>query len=98
MSITEYRHTDGLRRWELLYEGIYLVLLNDKAPVEQSKKLYAFKGMSSLAWELDPLFDENDFIVNVWVEKGDLWAGCWRCIDFKINHKTGEVLLKKQTN
>ncbi|MCP4491474.1 MAG: hypothetical protein GY820_29800 [Gammaproteobacteria bacterium] len=97
MNITEYRHTDGLRRWELLYEGVYLVLLNDKAQIENSRKLFAFDGMSSLIWTLEPLFEENDFIVNVWIKNGELWAGSWGCTDFKLDHKTGTVLTKKET-
>jgi hypothetical protein len=97
MNITEYRHTDGFRRWELLYEGIYLVLLTDEAPVECSRRLYAFDGMLSLIWVLNPVFETNDFIVNAWIQNGELWAGSWSCTDFKLNYKTGDILAKKQT-
>ena len=93
MTIEEYRHTDGMRRWELLFEGVYLVLLSEDAPKPYSTQLLAFDGYGPLIWCLSPQTKQvYDYIVNVWVENGAVNAGSFSGFNHKINYKTGEVL------
>ena len=92
MQITEYRNTDGLRRWELLYEGVQLVLLNKEAPKPYSSQLLAFKNLA-LIWQLSPQTKEDyDYIVNIWIKNGEVCAGSFSGYSHKINYKTGEII------
>jgi len=43
MEISEYKHTDGVRKWELLYEGVLLVLLHENTPKPYANQLLAFQ-------------------------------------------------------
>lgn len=93
MTVKEYRDTDGLRKWELLYEGIYLVLLNKNAPEPFNSQLLAFEGYGPLIWALSPASEQDqDYIVNIWFNKGELYAGSFSGYQHKLNCKTGEVL------
>lgn len=97
MIITEYRNTDGLRRWELSYEGINLVLLNENAPKPYNSELLAFKNLK-LVWRLSPVTEtEYDHIVNVWVKNSEIYAGSFSGYEHRLNYKTGEVLETKFT-
>jgi hypothetical protein len=96
--IKEYRNTDGMRRWELLFEGLYLVLLNEDAPKPYSSQLLAFDGFGSLLWCLAPKTEqEYDHIANVWVKNGDLYAGSYSGFNHRLDYKTGETLETKFT-
>ena len=98
MKIQEYSHTDGLRRWELLYEGVYLVLLNSEAPKPYSSQLLAFNGFGPLIWYLSPMTEQgHDYIVNVWVKNNELFAGSFTGYSHKIDIKTGKVIETKFT-
>ena len=92
MEITEYRNTDGHRQWELSFEGIKLVLLNEQAPKPYNCELLAFKDLN-LIWRLSPQTKTDyDYIVNVWVKNGKVYAGSFSGYDHKLNYKTGEVI------
>jgi hypothetical protein len=91
MDVREYRDTDRQRRWELLYEGIHLVLLKDDAPTPWNSQLLAFRDLK-LRWVLSPHLPEGDAIVNVWVKNGQLWAGSWSGYSYRVNCGTGELL------
>jgi len=99
MDIHEYQQTDGLRRWELLYEGIFLVLLSEEAPTPYASELLAFSTDDlNLAWRLSPqLGHEKDHIANVWVKESALWAGSYSGFAHRINHLSGEVIETKFT-
>ena len=91
MEITEYRHTDGYRRWELFYEGVVLVLLNENAPEPFNSQLLAFKNLK-LIWCLSPKTKEtNDHIVNIWVKHNNFYAGSWSGFELRFNYQTGEI-------
>lgn len=89
----EYRDTDGFRRWELLYEGVFLVLLSERAPVPYASELLAFRHDLQLAWRLSPqLGPEKDYIANVWIEEGQLWACSFSGYSHRLDPKTGNAL------
>jgi len=93
ISITHYVDTQGFRQWELMYEGIQLVILKRNSPAIQSKNLLAFKPYGELIWELEPHADqEHDCIDRVYINDGDLIACSYSCFNLKIDYKTGEVL------
>lgn len=98
MRFEKYRHTDGLRRWELLFEGFYLVLLKEDAPKSYANQLLAFDGYDSLVWSLSPHTEQDlDHIANIWIKDGCLYAGSYSDYSLKVEHKTGEVIAAKFT-
>ena len=97
MEITEYRHTDGYRRWEFSYEGIRLVLLNEAAPKHYRAELLAFKDLK-LLWRIPPHGEvEHDYIVNVWFNDNKFYAGSFLGADINFNYLTGDILGTKFT-
>lgn len=97
MEITEYRNTDGYRRWEFSYEGIKFVLLNENAPAPYNSELLAFKNLD-LIWRMPPQTkSDNDFIVNIWVKNNEFYAGSFSGFEHRFNYKTGEVIETKFT-
>lgn len=98
MIISDYRDTDSYRCWELLYEGFYLVLLSEESPAPYSSQLLAFRGYGELVWSLSPQTTESyDYIVNVWVKNGDIYAGSFSGFEHRLSYITGEVLDTKFT-
>lgn len=98
MKLKNYRDTDGLRRWELLYEGFYLVLLNEDAPEPFNSQLLAFEGFGPLIWVVSPETSYNqDYIVNIWFKNGELYAGSFSGYQYKLDYKTGEIIETKFT-
>jgi hypothetical protein len=99
MQIREYRDTDGQRRWELSYEGILLVLLNDDAPKPWRSQLLGFDGQElKLIWCLSPeLGPDNDRITNVWVKGGQVWAHSFSGFTHSLNYRSGQVLESRFT-
>lgn len=93
MKISKYKHTDGIRKWELSYEGVFLVLLHENAPMPYANQLLAFEPFGKLLWVVHPATkQEHDYIVNVWVKNGSLYAGSFAGYDLKINPENGNVL------
>lgn len=98
MEISEYKHTDGIRKWELSYEGVFLVLLQENAPIPYANQLLAFEPFGKLLWVVNPATkQERDCIVNVWVKHGALYAGSSAGYDLKINPENGDVIETKFT-
>jgi hypothetical protein len=92
MKISEYRHTDGHRRWELSCEGVILVLLNEDAPVPYNSELLAFSKLK-LLWRLSPQTKSDyDYIVNAWIKGGEFYAGSFSGYEHRLDIQTGEVL------
>lgn len=97
MEITEYRHTDGYRRWEFSYEGTTLVLLNEDAPTPYNSELLAFKNLE-LAWRMSPQTKADyDYIVNIWVKGTEFYAGAFSGYEHRFNDQTGEIIETKFT-
>ena len=91
MEISEYRHTDGFRRWEFSYEGINLVLLNENAPKPYNSQLLAFKNLK-IVWRLSPQTKaEYDYIVSIWFKEQKFYAGSFSRYEHRFNYQTGEV-------
>jgi hypothetical protein len=94
MSIQELRDVDGLKRWDLLYEDVELVLLSDRAPLPWRSELLAFDSMTCrLLWKLTPKEGvEKDYITGVWIRDGKLRAASWSCFTYTLDRRTGDVL------
>lgn len=92
--IEELRHVDGFKRWEVYYEGMHLVLLNERAPLPWRSEMLAFDSATCrLAWKLSPPGKpENDAIVGVAIHNGQLRAFSWSGFSHHLDHKTGQVL------
>ncbi|UDM63524.1 hypothetical protein KIJ96_21445 (plasmid) [Pseudoalteromonas piscicida] len=98
MEITEYKHTDGARRWEFSYEGVFLVLLQEDAPKPYANQLLAFEPFGKLLWVVNPATQqEHDYIINVWVKNGSPYAGSFAGYDLKVNLENGDVIETKFT-
>ena len=97
IEISEYKNTDGLRRWEIEHEGVQLVLLEDTAPEPYNSELLGFKG-SKLIWRMSPQTKSDyDYIVNVWSKDNVFYAGSFSGFEHIFNYKTGEILETKFT-
>jgi len=92
----EYQSFDGQRRWELLFEGVLLVLL-DTGVERGSDHNFVGIGISDLRvrWVVGGVIDsadQYDGIVNVWVIGGQLWASTWSGSSLRIDHQSGAVV------
>ena len=92
----EYRSFDGKRRWELLFEDIFIVILDTGVERGNDVNLVGI-GTSDLRvkWALGGDLgspDSYDGFVNVWVKDGKLWAGCWRGTSYELDHQSGKIL------
>ena len=93
---SEYRSIDGCRRWELLFEHVYVVILN--TGVKQGRDLNLIGVDASnlrVKWVIGGVLDSTDMydgVVNVWVRDGCLWARTWSGFSLKIDHRSGEIL------
>lgn len=92
----EYRSFDGMRRWELLYEDMLLVILD--TGVTRSNDCN-FVGIDAndlrVKWALAGSLKSDhqyDGIVNVWIKHGNVWVGSWVGTARRIDHRTGTVL------
>lgn len=98
MRIAELSDVDTLKRWELLYEDVHLVLLNDTAPLPFRSELFAFDASTlNLLWKLTPDRPEEDSIMSVWIRDGNLFAASWSCLTYCLDRRTGAVLDRKFT-
>jgi hypothetical protein len=92
----EYCSFDGRRRWELLFEGVRVVILDTGIERGNDCNLVGVDASDlhvkwAMGGELNSP-DSYDGIVNVWVEGGRLWAGTWSGFAYELDHKTGDVL------
>ena len=92
----EYRTFDGKRRWELLFEDMYLVILD--TGVERGRDVNLV-GVSvadlRVRWEIGGEVDgphQYDGIVQVWVRNGEIWAGTWSGFTYRLDYRTGEII------
>jgi hypothetical protein len=94
MKVQEFRDVYDLKRWDLLYEDVQLVLLTDQAPLPWRSELLAFDAMTyRLLWKLTPKQGvEKDAIVGVWIRDGKLMASSWSCFTYTLDRRTGHVL------
>lgn len=98
MKINEYNQLHGLIRWELYYEGLFLVLLKENSLPNYDNKLLAFKPFGKLLWTVSPATQQkNDGIVNIWFEKGSLFAGSHSGYELKVDIESGNVVETKFT-
>jgi hypothetical protein len=99
MEISEYKHTDGIRKWELYYKGVFLIFLHENAPMPYANQLIAFEPFGKLLWVVvNPTTkQEHDYIVNVWIKNGSLYGGSFAGYDLKINPENGDVIETKFT-
>ena len=92
----EYRSFDGQRRWELLFEHIFIVILDTGVKRGNDYNLVGIDPRNlRVVWSLGGVVespDQYDGIVNVWVEDGRLWAGTWSGTAYQIEHETGRIL------
>src|ERR1041385_1230519 len=87
MDIRELRDVDKFKKWELLYEDVYLVLLGEQAPLPWRSELLAFDSSTlQLLWKLIPKEGtEKDAIVSVWIRDGKLRAASWSCFTYTLD-------------
>jgi hypothetical protein len=92
----EYRSFDGQRRWEVLFEHVFIVILDTGVKRGNDYNLVGIDARSlRVNWALGGVLDspdQYDGIVNVWVEDGRLWAGTWSGFAYQLDHQTGKIL------
>jgi hypothetical protein len=92
----EYRTFDGKRRWELLFDHVFVVILDTDVQRGKDVNLVGIDASElRVKWALGGVLDspdQYDGVVNVWVEEGKLWAGTWSGMAYQFDHRTGEIL------
>ena len=93
MDVREFRDVDQYKRWELLYEDVYLVLLGEHAPLPWRSELLAFElSTLRLIWRLSPGPAESNWITTVWIRGGKVFAGAFAGVTYILDWRTGKVL------
>lgn len=92
----EYRSFEGMRRWELQFEDVKIVILNTGVSLGRD---YNLVGVAlddlRVKWVVGGEIDSPDMydgIVSVWVRGGQIWASTWSCFTYRLDHRTGEIL------
>jgi hypothetical protein len=92
----EYSAFDGLRKWEVLYEDFFLVLLDTGVKRGNDCNLVGIHATDMrVKWSLSGILESRDGydgIVNVWISGGAVWTGTWSGFQRRIDYRTGEVL------
>ena len=85
-----------MRRWELLFEEMFLVILDTGRKRGRDVNLLGVRsGDLRVQWEFGGEQcgdDRYDGVVNVWVKGGAIWAGTWSGMHYRIDYRTGEIL------
>ena len=98
INISQYNQTDEFRRWELSYNGLFLVLLDENSPKPYSEQLLAFEPFGKLKWSVNPATDQDhDYIVNIWIKNDSLYANSFAGYQLKIDPLNGNVIESKFT-
>lgn len=91
-----YRRIENLKRWELLFDDTYLVILDTGKKHGNDMNLVGVSTADlTVRWELGGELEtagSYDGIVNVWIKEGEVWAGTWSGFAYQINPKTGQIL------
>ena len=87
-----------MRRWELLFEEMRLVILDTGVKRGRDVNLLGIANEDlRVRWEFGgALRGEDrtayDGVVNVYIHGGDVWVGNWSGVDCRIDYRTGEIL------
>lgn len=91
----EYSSFDGQRRWELLFEGVLLVLLDTGVQRGSDHNLVGIDAADlRVRWAVGGVVDspdQYDGVVTVWIADSQLWAGIWSGYSLRIDHRSGEI-------
>lgn len=96
-----YRALDGKRQWELVFEDMYLVIL--ETGVERGRDMNLVGVSASdlrVKWVVGGEVDsprQYDGIVQVSVRGGEVWASTWSGCNYRLNYRTGEILHREFT-
>jgi hypothetical protein len=91
-----YAELEPVKRWELLYDHTYVVMLETGVRRGRDVNLVGVSTADLVVrWEIGGELDspdQYDGVVNVYVRGGALWAGTWSGFAFRINPETGEII------
>ena len=94
----EYSDFDGRRKWELLYEDMFLVLIDNNLKSSYNVNFLGIEANSlKVKWALGGEIiskNQHDRIVNVYIKENFVWAGTFNGFHLKIDYKTGQILEK----
>lgn len=94
----EYRNFDGKRKWELLYEDMILVIIDNNVTSSNDINLLGIDSNDlKVKWAIGGLLNsENQYdgIMNVYIKDNFVHAGTFSGFDLKLNYKTGDVIEK----
>lgn len=94
----DYRNFDGKRKWELLFEDVFLVILDTNKKQGRDINLIGVDIFTlTVKWAVGGEIDSDnqyDGIVNIWIKDGAVWAGTWSGYEYRLNYQTGEIYEK----
>ncbi len=92
----EYRSFDGQRRWELLFESVFIVILDTGVKHGNDHNLVGIDAADlRVRWAVGGVVDspdQYDGVVNVWIDDCRLWAGTWSGFSLRIDHRSGKIV------
>jgi hypothetical protein len=93
-----YANFDGKRKWELIYENMLLVIIDNNIKSGLDINLLGIDASSlKVKWELGGIIENEkqyDGIVNVYIKDNNVYAGTFSGFELKIDYKTGKILEK----
>jgi|TARA_R110000772_G_scaffold103344_1_gene204317 hypothetical protein len=93
-----YADFDSKRKWELIYENMFLVIIDNNIKLGLDINLLGIDATSlKVKWELGGIIENEkqyDGIVNIYIKDNFVYAGTYSGFDLKIDYKTGKILEK----
>lgn len=92
----EYRDFDGKRKWELLYEDMFLVIIDNNIKTSYDINLLGIEAESlKVKWAIGGIIKSTkqyDGIMNVYIRDNFVCAGTHSGFHLKLDYKTGKIL------
>lgn len=94
----EYREFDSMRRWELLFEEIRLVILDTGLKRGRDVNLIGIASSNlRVLWEFGGAIRSDDQsaydgVTSVHIKGGAVWVCTWGGMHCRIDYRTGEIL------
>ena len=93
-----YADFDNKRKWELLYENMFLVIIENNIKSSLDINLLGIDATSlEVKWEIGGIIESKkqyDGIIDLYIKDGFVHAGTYSGFDLKIDYITGKIIEK----
>lgn len=95
----EHGDVDRLKKWELLYEDMWLMILDTGVRNGSDTNLVGISTTDGrVKWAVGGAVSDPatyDGVVSVYVKDGQVHAGTWSGWDYTLDHRTGAILARE---